>query len=95
VVALRDFARLSKLRFDKGVSGYLEVLVAENELFAAELVSVNLQASSYAQIVNVYQAVGGGWVDIAAGMAPKPQGSPSPVQSQAFNAGFGNLGSAK
>jgi multidrug efflux system outer membrane protein len=95
VVALREFARLSKLRFDKGVSGYLEVLVAENELFAAELASVSLQASSYAQIVNAYQAVGGGWVDIAAGMAPKPQGSPSPVQSQAFNAGFGNPGAAK
>jgi multidrug efflux system outer membrane protein len=74
VVALREFARLSKLRFDKGVSGYLEVLVAENELFAAELASVSLQASSYAQIVNVYQAMGGGWVDIAADMAPKPQG---------------------
>ena len=95
VVALREFARLSKARFDKGVSGYLEVLVAENELFAAELASVSLQASSYAQIVNVYQAMGGGWVDIAAGMAPKPQGQPSPVQSQAFNAGFGNLGAAK
>ena len=90
VDALRDFARLSKLRFDKGVSGYLEVLVAENELFAAELASVSLQASSYAQIVNVYQAMGGGWVDIAADMAPKPQGSLSPVQSQAFNRGFAN-----
>ncbi len=94
VVALRDFARLSKLRFDKGVSGYLEVLVAENELFAAELASVSLQASSYAQIVNVYQAMGGGWVDVAAEMAPEPQGRPSPVQSRAFNAGFGNLGAA-
>ena len=68
VVALREFARLSRLRFDKGVSGYLEVLVAENELFAAELASVSLQASSYAQIVNVYQAMGGGWVDAAESM---------------------------
>ena len=66
LLALREFARLSKLRFDKGVSGYLEVLVAENELFAAELASVSLQASRYAQIVNVYQAMGGGWVDVAA-----------------------------
>jgi outer membrane protein, multidrug efflux system len=74
VESLREFARLSKLRFDKGVAGYLEVLVAENELFAAELASVSLQASRYAQIVNVYQAVGGGWVDIAADIAPKPQG---------------------
>jgi multidrug efflux system outer membrane protein len=74
VVARRGFARLSRLRFDKGVSGYLELLVAENELFAAELASVGMQASSYAQIVDVYQAMGGGWVGIAAGMAPKPQG---------------------
>ena len=95
VVSLREFARLSKLRFDKGVSGYLEVLVAENELFAAELASVSLQASSYAQIVSVYQAMGGGWVDIAADMAPKPQGRPSPVQSQAFNAGFGRIGASQ
>jgi multidrug efflux system outer membrane protein len=74
VVALREFARLAKLRFDKGVSGYLEVLVAENELFAAEIASVGLQASSYAQLVAVYQAMGGGWVEIAAASAPRPQG---------------------
>ena len=75
VVALREFARLSKLRFDKGVSGYLDVLVAENELFAAELASVGLLAARYAQLVNVYQAMGGGWVGVAAAMAPKPQGT--------------------
>jgi len=73
VEALREFARLAKLRFDKGVSGYLEVLVAENELFAAEIASVGIQAGRYTQLVNVYQAMGGGWVDIAADMAPKPQ----------------------
>jgi outer membrane protein TolC len=27
--------RLSRLKFDKGVAGYLEVLIAENEFFAA------------------------------------------------------------
>ncbi|MCZ8105281.1 MAG: RND transporter, partial [Burkholderiales bacterium] len=74
VVALREFARLAKLRFEKGVAGYLDVLVAENELFAAEIASVGLQASRYAQLVNVYQAMGGGWVDIAAAKAPRPQG---------------------
>ena len=74
VAALREFARLSKLRFDKGVSGYLEVLVAENELFAAELATVRLQADRYVQLVNVYQSMGGGWVDVATSMAPRPQG---------------------
>ena len=65
VVELREFARLSRLKFDKGVAGYLEVLVAENELFAAELAAVSLLADRYTQLVNVYQAMGGGWVDIA------------------------------
>ena len=44
-----------------------------DELFAAELASVRTQADRYTQLVGVYQAVGGGWVDIAAEIAPKPQ----------------------
>ncbi len=75
VDSLREFARLARLRFDKGVAGYLDVLVAENELFAAELASVGLQAGRYTQLVNVYQAMGGGWVDIAAESAPRPLGA--------------------
>jgi multidrug efflux system outer membrane protein len=57
------------------------VLVAENELFAAELAAVGLQAGRYTQLVNVYQAVGGGWVDLATEMAPRPQG-PLATQSR-------------
>jgi multidrug efflux system outer membrane protein len=72
VDSLREFARLSSLRFEKGVSDYLQVLVAENDLFAAELSAVNLQAIRFAQLINVYQAVGGGWVDLAAACAPSP-----------------------
>ena len=71
VASLREFARLSTLRFDKGVAGYLDVLVAENELFAADLASVRLQADRYAQVVAVYQAMGGGWVDIASSISPQ------------------------
>ena len=74
VIALRESARLSRLRFDNGVASYLEVLVADNELFAAELAAVRLVAERYTQVVNVYQAMGGGWVDIATSIAPRPQG---------------------
>ena len=45
------------------------MLIAENELFAAELASVRLLADRYVQVVNVYQAMGGGWVDIAESIA--------------------------
>lgn len=73
VDALREFARLATLRFDKGVAGYLDVLIAENELFAAQLATTRLLADRYVQVVNVYQAMGGGWVDIASAAAPAPQ----------------------
>jgi multidrug efflux system outer membrane protein len=72
VAALRDYARLSRLRFDNGYAGYLEVLYAENELFGAELTSVRSQADRYTQVINVYKALGGGWVDDAGKLAPRP-----------------------
>ncbi len=74
VVSLREFARLSRLRFDSGLASYLDVLVAENELFAAELATVRTQADSYVQLVSVYQAMGGGWVDLADSITPRPVG---------------------
>jgi len=52
------------------------VLYAENELFSAELTAVRSMAERYTQIVNVYQAVGGGWVDEADRLAPQPQLAP-------------------
>ncbi len=65
VASLREYARLSRLKFDNGYAGYLEVLYAENELFGAELAAVRSQAERYTQLVNVYKAMGGGWVDTA------------------------------
>jgi multidrug efflux system outer membrane protein len=64
VEALRELARLSRIRFDRGVTGYLDVLVAENELFAAELAGVRVLADRNTQAINVYRAMGGGW-DVA------------------------------
>ena len=73
VDALREFARLAALRFDNGLTGYLEVIFAENELFVAELNSTRVRTERQAQAINVYRAMGGGWVDLAvasAGAAP-------------------------
>ena len=65
VTSLREYARLSRVRFNNGYASYLEVLYAENELFAAELASVQSFADAYTQLVGVYKAMGGGWVDLA------------------------------
>jgi len=69
VKALREYARLSRLRFDNGTASYIEVLYAENELFGAELVAVSTLAERYTQLINVYKAMGGGWVDLSDPMA--------------------------
>lgn len=73
VAALREYARLSKLKYDNGYADYLEVLYAQNELFGAELGAVRSQIDALTQLVGVYRAVGGGWVDEAAKRAPPPQ----------------------
>jgi len=82
VAALREYSRLSRLKFDNGYASYLEVLYAENELFAAELASVRSQAERYTALVDVYKALGGGWVDEAAQLAPQPQDLPASTDSR-------------
>jgi len=78
-LALRTYARLSRAKYEGGASGYLEVLYAENELFAAELNAIATLAQRHAELVNLYKALGGGWVDAADPLAPKPQAAvPAP-----------------
>jgi len=77
VAALREYARLSKLKFDNGYAGYLEVLYAQNELFVSELAAVQSQVEAYTQLIAVYKAMGGGWVDQAALLAPAPMSAAS------------------
>ena len=76
VDSLRKFARLSRLKFEGGLIDYISVLIAENDLFSAELTLASLRAQSYAQVVSVYQAMGGGWVDKADALTPVPLGPP-------------------
>jgi multidrug efflux system outer membrane protein len=86
VEALRVYARLSRLRFDNGVASYLEVLYAENELFGAELSAVSALAERYAELVNVYKALGGGWVDLADPLAAQPPGGAAAEGTSATSA---------
>jgi multidrug efflux system outer membrane protein len=72
VDALRNFARLSRRKFEYGLIGYLEVQIAETDLFSAELTLASLKAQRYVQVVSVYQAMGGGWVDKADALTPTP-----------------------
>lgn len=54
--------RLATLRYENGYSSYLEVLDAQRSLFNAELQQVQLQRARLGALVNLYKALGGGWV---------------------------------
>jgi multidrug efflux system outer membrane protein len=72
VAALRDYARLSRLRYEGGATSYLEVLDAERSLFNAELQYTQTQAEVFNALVNLYKSMGGGWVNEADKKAPQP-----------------------
>jgi outer membrane protein, multidrug efflux system len=56
-----DAARLSHLRYKGGVTGYLEVLTNETNAFSTELGLVQAQLNELLAVVQLYQALGGGW----------------------------------
>jgi len=60
--AAKNAYRLAKLRYDKGVSSYLEVLETERALFSAELELSELKQQYLNGYVKLYKALGGGWI---------------------------------
>ena len=62
VAALKDYSRLARLQYDGGYTGYSTVLQAEQALFPAELNLASIRAQVFGSSVNIYKAMGGGWV---------------------------------
>ncbi|MGH7495869.1 MAG: efflux transporter outer membrane subunit [bacterium] len=69
VVALTTYARLARLRYDEGVTSYLEVLDADRALFATQLDYAQTKSELHKSIVAVYQALAGSWLDQAAAVS--------------------------
>jgi multidrug efflux system outer membrane protein len=57
----QDAARLSHMRYTGGVTGYLEVLTNETNAFSAELAVVQARQYELLALVQLYEALGGGW----------------------------------
>ncbi|MEZ4483285.1 MAG: TolC family protein [Syntrophotaleaceae bacterium] len=62
VEALRNYAELAYLRYDEGYASYIEVLDAERNLFDVELAYERSRAALLQTLIQVYKALGGGWV---------------------------------
>ena len=77
--ALRNYARLARMRYDEGYTSFLEVLDAERSLFNVELAHTASQNVLFRSLINIYKSMGGGWVDQA------EQGLPAqPVMEAGF-----------
>ena len=60
VGALQDASRLSRLRYDTGLANYIEVLIADQDLFDAELDLARTRGAQLNAVVQLYRALGGG-----------------------------------
>ena len=70
--AHRSATDLANIRYEGGVTSYLEVLYNEQELFTAELTLAQARLSELLSVVSLYRSLGGGW------QAPAP-----PAQAKA------------
>jgi len=82
VESLQKYAELARLRYDNGYTSYIEVLDAERSLFNVQLSFCQTKGVLYQALINLYKAMGGGWVaeaetlaaqsGAAAAYAPRP-----------------------
>jgi multidrug efflux system outer membrane protein len=61
VKSLEDASEVAKLRYEGGVSSYLEVLDTERQLFEAATQLIVARRDEAAGVIQLYRALGGGW----------------------------------
>jgi multidrug efflux system outer membrane protein len=62
---------LSEMRYRNGVDPYLVVLTAQNDLYTAQQLLITARLQRATNLVNLYQFLGGGWIEHA-GDEPRP-----------------------
>jgi len=65
VKASREYEHLAWLQYNGGYTPYSTVLQAQQQLFPAELNRTQTRVSVFISLVNIYKAMGGGWINEA------------------------------
>jgi multidrug efflux system outer membrane protein len=78
VRTLDDASQVAKLRYEGGVSSFLEVLDTERQLFEAELQLAQAQRDEFVGVVQLYKALGGGWQAEGTVAPPRASGDDTP-----------------
>ena len=61
VQSYQNYSRLANMRYKGGLDSYLAVLDADRQLFDVELQLAGVQRDQLLTVVQLYQALGGGW----------------------------------
>jgi multidrug efflux system outer membrane protein len=61
VEAYRESVRLAIVRYDSGLSNYLEIIDAQLAMYPAESASVNYDLGRKVALISLYRSLGGGW----------------------------------
>jgi multidrug efflux system outer membrane protein len=72
VAALEDAAKLSRSRYDAGLANYLEVLIADQQLFQQQLQLAKTRGDELQAFAQLYRSLGGGWQAETAPGQPVP-----------------------
>jgi len=78
--ASRAAERLARLRYEGGVSSYLEVLDAQRSTFQAEVDLARSARDEVVAVVQLYRALGGGWQEAPPAPAAAPAAPPPPAR---------------
>jgi multidrug efflux system outer membrane protein len=70
---------LSLMRYKSGVDSYLTVLTAQTSYYAAQQTLVTARLNRLTSLVDLYRALGGGWIQ-SAGDAPRPADVAAPPE---------------
>jgi multidrug efflux system outer membrane protein len=78
---------LSTMRYKSGIDSYLSVLTAQTSYYAAQQTLVAAQLNRLTSLVDLYRALGGGWIQ-RTGDAPRPADVAAPREwSPTYSAG--------
>ena len=61
--ATTDTYKLSTARYEKGIDSYLGVLDSQRSMYAAQINLITVRAARDMNLINLYKALGGGWVE--------------------------------
>jgi multidrug efflux system outer membrane protein len=68
---LQDTVSVSLQRYRGGIATYLEVLDGQRSLFSAELTLAQARGNEYLSLVQLYKALGGGWMQASQPSTPR------------------------